>query len=66
MCCYAYVCVCSSDYAGERIPTLFEAVELCKRLDLLMLLELKENPAKVTDMVTDDIYQGELELKENP
>jgi hypothetical protein len=29
------------EYQNERIPTLKEAVALCKQLDLIMLIELK-------------------------
>ena len=44
-----FLCVCvREEFAGEPIPTLQEAVELCKELDLLMFLELKEKADKVT------------------
>lgn len=32
---------CSSEYAGERIATLEEAVSLCEELDLLLFLDVK-------------------------
>lgn len=35
------------EYEGERIPTLEEAVMLCKELDLLMFLELKSDRKEV-------------------
>jgi len=51
MCVYVYLrvcCVgCREEFAGESIPTLREAVDLCKKLDLLMFLELKEKADKV-------------------
>ena len=44
------LCLCSfsrPDMTGVRIPTLYEAVNTCVRLDLLMLLELKGNLQQV-------------------
>lgn len=35
------------EFEGERIPTLQETVELCKELDLLILLELKSDRKEV-------------------
>ena len=35
------LCLCSLEFAGEQIPTLHEALDLCEELDLLLLLELK-------------------------
>jgi glycerophosphoinositol glycerophosphodiesterase len=32
-----------AQYAGERIPTLQEAVALCKELDLMLILDIKSN-----------------------
>ena len=31
----------SPEFAGERIPTLEETLDLCEELDLLLFLELK-------------------------
>ena len=42
---------CRHEYEGERIPTLQEAVELCKELDLLMFLELKSDRKEVRAVV---------------
>ncbi len=44
---------CRQAHVGEPIPTLHEAVELCKELDLLMFLELKEKATKVISWVCD-------------
>ena len=52
MLCGVGCCGVRSESAGEPLPTLSEAVQLCKRLDLLMLLELKEDAAKVTQQTT--------------
>ena len=38
---------CRSDFASERIPTLYEAVELCKELDLVMFLDAKDDNEEV-------------------
>ncbi len=43
-----FVCFLRPSFAGERIPTLYEALDVCKELDLIMFLELKEDPEKVT------------------
>lgn len=40
----------SPDHIGEQIPTLYEAVDLCERLDLLLFLELKEQADKVAKL----------------
>ena len=40
-CCY------SPGYGGEQIPTLYEAIELCEKLDLIMFLEIKGQSDKV-------------------
>lgn len=37
----------SSEFTGERIPTLYEAVDLCEELDMLMFLEMKRNAHQV-------------------
>lgn len=34
------------DFAGERVPTLAAALEVCRRLDLAINLELKPNPGE--------------------
>ena len=34
-------CVSSSEFTGERIPTLNEVVEVCEELDVVLFLELK-------------------------
>ena len=39
-----------SGFAGEQVPTLYEALDLCKKLDLLMFLELKEDTEKVSGL----------------
>ena len=38
-CVYA----CRAQYAGEKIPTLQEAIALCKELDLLVIIDVKSN-----------------------
>ena len=45
LCLAMSVCmhVCRSKYAGERIPTLQEALALCKELDLIAFVEVKSN-----------------------
>ena len=43
--------MCRSEFAGERIPTLYEALDVCKELNLLMFLELKEDAEKVTSLL---------------
>ena len=35
--------VCRPQYAGERVPTLQEALALCKELDLIAFVEVKSN-----------------------
>ena len=37
-----------SEFAGEQVPTLYEALDVCKKLNLLMFLELKEDAEKVS------------------
>ena len=37
-----------SRFSGEQVPTLYEALNVCKKLDLLMFLELKEDAEKVS------------------
>ena len=39
---------CSKEFAGEQIPMLHEAVDLCERLDLLLFLELKSDKENVS------------------
>ena len=43
------VCVCRTQYAGERIPTLQEAIALCKELDLMLILDIKSNRRRVNN-----------------
>ena len=40
-----------AEFAGERIPTLREAVDLCEELDLLMFLDIKGDSQKVEEPV---------------
>lgn len=44
---------CHEDFAGEPVPTLAAALEVCRRLDLAINLELKPNPgeAEMTALV---------------
>ena len=37
----------SSEFAGEKIPTLQETFELCEQLDLFLILDVKSNRRKV-------------------
>ena len=41
MCERGFRCVSSSEFTGERIPTLNEVVEVCEELDVVLFLELK-------------------------
>ena len=43
--------MCRSKYAGERIPTLQEALALCKELDLIVFVEVKSNRLLVSAQV---------------
>lgn len=44
---YVYI-IYSSQFTGERIPTLQEALDLCEELDLLLFIDLRGgNPHKV-------------------
>lgn len=44
----------SPEFSGERIPTLQEAVELCRELDLSIILDVKSNRRKVTGQNTSN------------
>lgn len=48
----------SSEFTGERIPTLYEAVDLCEELDMLMFLEMKRKAHQV-DTTTNCILQAQ-------
>ena len=43
-----YIYCNRSEFAGEQVPTLYEALDVCKKLNLLMFLELKEDAEKVS------------------
>lgn len=47
-----FVCTCRSQYAGEKIPTLHEAIALCKKLDLLLLVDVKSNRFLVSNSLS--------------
>ena len=36
------------EFAGEQIPTLYEALDLCEELDILLLLDIKGSWKKVS------------------
>ena len=38
---FALLYIHSPEFAGERIPTLHETLDLCEELDLVLFLELK-------------------------
>ena len=42
----------SPEFAGEKIPTLTEALDLCEELDMFLLLDVKSNRLKVRDVLT--------------
>ena len=48
----------SSEFTGERIPTLYEAVDLCEELDMLMFLEMKRKAHQV-DTTTNCTLQAQ-------
>lgn len=39
-----------SEYAGEKIPTLQEAIALCKELDLIVIIDIKSNRRLVSSV----------------
>lgn len=45
-----------SEFSDERIPTLYEAVELCKELDLVMFLDAKDDNEEVLNVYMTVIY----------
>lgn len=48
-----------SEYAGEKIPTLQEAIALCKELDLIVIIDIKSN-RRLVSSVTLRPLNGEL------
>ena len=43
---------CRAQFAGERIPSLEEALSLCEELDLLVYLEVKIDPTRAVQAIT--------------
>lgn len=48
-----YCFLTSSEYAGEQIPTLEEALLLCDKLDMQIFVEVKREHVKSVKVITD-------------
>ncbi len=57
-----HTCACThtyrSEYRGERVPTLDEAVNLCEELELLLFLDLKGDAGDVEKVNKPQVDQA--------